>query len=410
MSRRVQYRTITPSQARANFGITAAETTQIERTVEKAIKLAKGRVAAATRLAEQAAPPSVTRGESLKLVSEDGKIKEVIQRFGYNGQAAFIDWLNFTVQDLLFLSMDSKDCLDHGDLNIVYQQQRVIRQVSSLCHRLFGFGITRQRDRGLNFYERSYVLGDGFGFVCHGGNRETVLIQLSGEGLTAAAKNWEKRLHEFFTNNAAFCRITRIDLAHDDFLAERFSVDTFSEGYENGSFNSGGRNPDCEMRGNWKSPNGKGRSFYVGNRTNGKFFRCYEKGKQLGCPDSPWVRVEVEFKSVDRVIPFDVLLYTGEYLAAAYPALAFFQHRQERILTTQKAVQASHERLVKWLQHQCGAAINYLSQVEQSSEKVINLIKREGKLPKGLKVPSIADCGEFIHESVITPAFMPQTT
>ncbi len=50
--------------------------------------------------------------------------------------------------------------------------------------------------------------------------------------------------------------------------------------------------------------------------------RIYEKGKQLGDPESPWVRWELELHNTDREIPFDVLLQPGRYVAGAYPATA----------------------------------------------------------------------------------------
>ena len=35
--------------------------------------------------------------------------------------------------------------------------------------------------------------------------------------------------------------------------------------------------------GNWKRPNGKGRTLYIGCRESGKSCRIYEKGKEQGC-------------------------------------------------------------------------------------------------------------------------------
>ena len=49
--------------------------------------------------------------------------------------------------------------------------------------------------------------------------------------------------------------------------------------------------------------------------------RVYEKGKQLGDTSSPWVRWELELHNRDRIIPWDVLLEPGKYLAAAYPCM-----------------------------------------------------------------------------------------
>jgi phage replication initiation protein len=374
---------------------------ELELSVSKALAAAHARKlggspAPSARSAEARgdAPPQVTRGEStqtLKLVCDDGVIKEVPQRRGWGGTAAFVDWVNFTCHESSF----------YWDLEAVTDDQ-VIAEVSKTCLHIFGFGITRVRENGANFYQRSYEMADRdgqkFGLICHGGQRNTVLVSISGEGCAAALDGWEIRLFEFLNGRASNARITRVDLAYDDYHGEDVSVDCLETVYDLGLFNCGGRNPDIEQRGNWKNPNGKGRTLYVGNRTNGKFFRGYEKGKQLGDKSSAWVRLETEFKSVDRVIPFDILLRAGEYLAAAYPALAWISERQERILTVQKTVEASYERTKNWLKSQCGSAINLMLQVEQNAETVLALIIREGKLPRGLTVPDSRNCGEFIHE------------
>lgn len=103
--------------------------------------------------------------------------------------------------------------------------------------------------------------------------------------------------------------------------------------YDEGLFNCGGNQPGCEQRGNWRKPNGKGRTLYVGNRENGKMARIYEKGMQLGAPGHPWVRWEVELHNTDRVIPWEVLLEPGKFLAGTYPnALGWVQDEMQRTL------------------------------------------------------------------------------
>lgn len=395
---------ITPQIDQSNTGryiYNPPEISEIELTVSKSLAAAHARklgarAAAGARSAPALsdAPPLVTRGEStqtMRLVCEDGVVKEVPQRRGWGGDSAFVDWINFTCHESSF----------YWDLEAVTDDQ-VIAEVSKTCLHIFGFGITRVRENGANFYQNSFEMADQdgqkFGLICHGGQRNTVLVSINGEGCAAAESGWEKRLFEFLNGRASNARITRIDVAYDDYHGEDVSVDCLETAHDLGLFNCGGRNPDIELRGNWKNPNGKGRTIYVGNRTNGKFFRGYEKGKQLGDKTSSWVRLETEFKSVDRVIPFDILLRAGEYLAAAYPALLWLSERQERILTVQKTVEVSYERTKNWLKTQCGAAINLMLQVEQDPQKVLDLIIREGKFPRGLNVPDYRNCGEFIHE------------
>lgn len=334
-----------------------------------------------------ATPTGNTGGKSIELVLENGKVKQVLPRTHYNSKHCFIDWVNFTVHEDTFQILSG-----------AVTDQEIILAVSMACESIFGFGITSKRDKGANFYKTSYVLGENYGLVCYGGQRNTVLVSLSGEGCAAARGAWERRLYDFL-NSAQSPRITRIDLTYDDIKGERFTPESLVQSFDNGRFNCGGRNPDIELRGNWKNLNGKGRSVYVGNRTNGKFFRGYEKGKQLGDADSPWMRIEVEFKSVDRVIPFDVLRYPHEYFAAAYPLLASFADDAQRIKTIQKTVQVSYERTKKWLKRQCGASLKLMLNVEGDAEKVLALIMRDGKLPKGVLPPSFRHVDSSLHHS-----------
>lgn len=324
------------------------------------------------------APPVVTRGESPEspqILLEGGKAKAIVPRVGYAGNAAFIDWLNFTVGEESFQ-------WEGADSPVTDDQ--MIMEVSVVLETIFGFGITARREKGANFYRYSFVLGDALGLVCFGGQRGTVLVSVSGEGCAAAKPDWEWRLKQWLECRAVRARLTRVDLAHDDYAGASYSVDRALADYRAGLMNCGGREPDVETRGNWERPNGKGRTLYVGNRKNGKFLRVYEKGRQLGDAGSEWVRVEVEFKGVDRVIPFDVLLSPGAYLAASYPALAWVSEEQERIKTVQRLAVSSYVRLKEWVRRQAGPALWVIKEVEGSAEAAFDLLVRE-VFPKSLQ-------------------------
>lgn len=377
------------------------ELTAITEEVRRSIEDAKARIAAdeaaaraAEREAEQAraaSTPITNRGGkseiAVRLVLEDGKVMEIPARRGYGGDHAIIDWLNFTT--------------DETDFFFGYQcvsDEEIVDRVSFKCEQLFGFGITSELPAGKNFYHRSYVLGDGYGFVCHGGQKSTVLIMLSGQGCAAAREGWEKRTHDFLQTHCGIrAKITRLDLAHDVYDGVRYNVDKADADFDAGLYNCGGRNPNHEYRGNWKRPTGRGRTLYIGSRENGKLCRIYEKGRQLGDKNSEWNRVEVEMKSDNRIIPFDALLRPGEYLAAAYPALAWINERQERILTVQKTAEILYDTGVKFAKQQCGRMINAMLAIEGSAEVVIRKLIREG-IPSRLKVPDWRCVDEAIHE------------
>lgn len=346
----------------------------------EAAQIRKEEAAAGRASDPQAAlpPHGNTGGKSLsvaaRLVMQDGEVVEIPARRGWGGDSSFLDWCNFVCKETDFY---------FGAAPVT--DEEVISMISHRCASIFGYGVTKTRGFGANFYDESYVLGEGYGLVCHGGNRATVLISISGTGCAAAREGWEKRLYDFLTEKKA--HLTRVDLAHDVYDGIAYSVDKADTDFDIDLFNCGGRNPDIEHRGNWKRPNGKGRTVYIGHRENGKYARIYEKGKQLGGPNSPWCRVELEYKSKQRIIPLDVLLKPGEYLAAAYPAFTWISERQERILTTQKETQITYERMLEWLRRQCGAALFVGQLIEGGADALLKKVMQVDKIPARLKIP-----------------------
>jgi phage replication initiation protein len=157
-------------------------------------------------------------------------------------------------------------------------------------------------------------------------------------------------------------RITRIDLAHDDFGGQTVSVAQARAWYDEGHFNTGGRTPEARLVDDLGSD--KGKTLYVGHRQNGKLCRVYEKGKQLGDPQSPWCRAEVEFRAKSRVIPHDILVRPSDYLAGAFPCLAYLSLRQDKVRTLKKSAEIGYRRVVECLRTQYGPALNLMLRVE----------------------------------------------
>lgn len=391
----------------SNARLSASDHADIQRDVLEGLRIAEARKLAADEAraaqAEREAKrrgaglaPSTNRGVksgdepdyiAARLELENGQVLEIPARRTWGGTSAFIDWVNFTTDESdYFFGMT---CIT---------DEEVIDRVSIKCKEIFGFGVTSQRDSGANFYHRSYILGDAYGMVCHGGQRATVLVMLSGEGCAAAKEGWENRLYEFLTKRCGGrAKLTRIDLAHDVYDGKAYSVDRADADFDAGLFNNGGRNPNHETRGNWKRPTGKGRTLYIGNRESGKFCRVYEKGRQLGDKNSEWVRIEVEMKAVHRWIPFEVLLQPGQYLAAAYPAFGWISEHQERILTTQKKTEITYDAMVAYAKKQFGAVVNVLVAIEGSAEKAVAAVIRDA-IPTRMKVPMWQTVGECLDE------------
>lgn len=240
------------------------------------------------------------------------------------------------------------------------------------------FGAVEVRG-GLFGFECSARLGDGAGVIAWGGPNQkgVVYFSLMGQGC-ARVQDWPALAAWLEANGAV---IKRADVAHDDFDAERLSIDWAVEQYRSQGFNAGGRRPRHRCLGDWLDgdESKRGRTFEIGSREAGKLARCYEKGKQLGDENSRWTRIEVEWRAQDRFIPYDVLTRPGYYLAGAYPCLAFLSVEQSVIKTVSKAVQVSFERAVENAKQQCGKLVNLMLTVfEGDCGEVVSQLRREG--------------------------------
>lgn len=325
------------------------------------------------------------------LFIENGRVKVMVGKRAIKQKITFIDWINFTVKDSTF----NHDKIEKSFISVGTNE--LIIHASRKLNDIFGFGITLVRPTGMNFYERSYELGNKYGHVCHGGQANSLLVSINGTGLSQAASGWENRLFIFLKSSVA-PSITRIDLAHDDFNPSFFTVDNCLSEYLKGSFTNGKRQPSVSQAGNWIKPDGAGRTLYVGKRTNGLFCRIYEKGLQLGSLELPnWVRCEVEIKSVDRIIPLDVLLKPHHYFAGSFPIFNQLHTVQTRIDTYQHEVKADIAHRTKWAKRQTGAFINLMNQLGFNDSEIVEKLIAE-KLPAQFKQKFLDNDLQSVHE------------
>ncbi|MBB5190725.1 phage replication initiation protein [Silvimonas terrae] len=307
-----------------------------------------------------------------------GKLVEYPIRYGNAGDAAFVDWVTFTFH--------KSTCDVFGDF--LQDDDDYALSMSLKLDAIFGYGITGKRHAGVQFFKNAWILGDNYGFVAIGGQQQhdRMMVQISGAGCAAAKPGWEQRLVNFLEDQAEQPALTRVDLAYDDFMGEEYTVDRALADFHAGLYQCyRGNAPEVQQLGNWINPSGKGRTFCVGQRTSGKFFRGYERGKKEGCESSPWFRAEVEFKNRGRVLPFDMLLAPGQYLAGAYPALAWVKNKQSRIETARKQAEISVQAAVKIFRHQFGKYVWTLRNVF-GTEQFLKLVEIEA-VPKRLKMP-----------------------
>lgn len=244
------------------------------------------------------------------------------------------------------------------------------------------------KGRGWNGYTTRHDLTDGqdvsLGLIASGGERQrgTIHVELNAHAC-ALVQNW----HDFkawVDENAA--RLTRSDLACDDFEGQTFTMQKMVDWYQQGEFNCGGRQPSHTLAGDWLAVGSpSGRTLYIGKRENGKMLRIYEKGKQLGDTASPWMRVELELRGKNRIIPSDVLINPGKYLAGSFRCLNFLSIVQEKIRTITKAATISYARAVEHARLSVGKLVNVMMMVAGGDAfQVISELKRDG-YPERLK-------------------------
>lgn len=283
--------------------------------------------------------------------------------------AAFIDWLAFTVTP------------PPGQSNRLDWVARALSIV--FCVPAEGW---ESKERGWNGYTSRIDLGQ-FGLLAHGGEgqRGTFHVELNAQACRRILDwNAVRLWGELYEAHA-----TRIDLAHDDLDGERIDIAKALQLLRDGRFMTNGRPPAAELIDDLGS--NKGKTLYVGRRQSGKLLRVYEKGKQLGDPDSPWVRVEVELRNKSRVVPWDVVMRPGQYLAGAYPALAFLNEEQERLRTVRRVGEISYAAMVKNLRTQGGKSLNVMRIVHGGdASSVLAQLVREG-VPKRLSSCSLRD-------------------
>ncbi len=317
---------------------------------------------------------------TVMLLTEDGP-KPVLVRRPANGEVSVIDWVNLTIHKDTFLSSFIQSHAENPDLYCVEALNEVIKQI-------FGFGIEKKLAKGINYYEEAYQLENDCGFICIGGQNNTMMLSISGQGCTLGKYGWEEDLHAWLSLYAHRPKITRIDYAFDDLVGGLVSPDWADEQDTLGGFTCGGRPPAFRTDGCWKRPDGNGRTAYIGKRTSSKFCRVYEKGKQLGDPDSMWTRVEVEFKARSYYIPLDALLNASEHFLAAYPCFHIFDDQSKAIkfeLLQQKA-EIVWDKAIEITRHQFGKYLNAFRKFYGDDTKVLDILMPEkDEFPKRLK-------------------------
>lgn len=164
-------------------------------------------------------------------------------------------------------------------------------------------------------------------------------------------------------------RLTRVDIAADDFPG-KWPVQWAIDRYNEGAFDRRGQRPKARLIDDMGNKTGK--TFYVGSRQSEQQLRVYEKGREQGDPESPWVRYEVEFHASNRrELPLEMLVDPAPYLVGAYPVLDFVGGIGERLRIAAEKVLANCKRAVANFRRQYGPMLNAMLHASGGDEGML---------------------------------------
>lgn len=217
---------------------------------------------------------------------------------------------------------------------------------------------------------------------------EAVCVSLSGVGC-AGIRNW---LAVADCIEQAHAKITRCDIAFDDFDGTVATPGQVRDMWHAGEFNGNGRPPKAHYIDDLGT--GKGCTATIGQK--GYRELCtYEKGKQLGDPTSPWVRIEGRFYAKHQVLSADMIRRPLQFLRGMYPVLGRLLHGiVERLETVKRTAITTASAMVAWLRRQCGGALHAVRKAIPDTTEFAHvmgdLLARPVR-PRRLKHPATAD-------------------
>jgi phage replication initiation protein len=218
---------------------------------------------------------------------------------------------------------------------------------------------TKQNKRGMHGFDSSHsiFLGDAkVGMLAHGGENQNnwAYVGFDGSGCSWV-DDWDKAQQAPLDICDGF-ELKRVDIAFDVF-GEKDGFNNTYQAYKDGKFSpaGSGRPPKCTRIIGERPEDGS--TIFVGNRERDKYYRGYEKGKQILGPavtaaimkDSDsfdwadwvtqskiieidgvsvsvdiwdWFRHEVEFKPKTAQLPTDLIDRRDQYFTGAYPYLS----------------------------------------------------------------------------------------
>lgn len=225
-----------------------------------------------------------------------------------------------------------------------------------------GFVVASVQEKFVNYCPHSARIhgqdGAPAGHFCISADASRVMIDLTGAGC-----RWVQDWHHVSQfKDRVGARLSHVDCAIDDYDGSIVSLSQLKDLALTGAFKNEGAGAPPEASYHDDMGSNRGCSLYVGQRGH-KQLNCYEKGKQLGDPDSNYVRVEVRLYGKHlrgKSLPSDVLTRPYQYATGAYDVLAelFKSSETSRPKTVKAAVEATAEAAVRWLSDAAGPLLN----------------------------------------------------
>ncbi|URL60173.1 replication initiation factor domain-containing protein [Luteibacter flocculans] len=221
---------------------------------------------------------------------------------------------------------------------------------------------TELRSKSWQFYRLSSFIhdeeGNTVGRIGRGGNGDTWCVSLSGAGCRLVS-DWARVVGQAAALRA---HISRIDVAFDDYAGAVFDIRGVDAMARSGAFAGNGQPPRTRFIDDHGSNTGC--TVYVGGKGR-KELCIYEKGKQLGDPESPWVRVELRLWSRNCVIPMEAITFPERFLRGAYKVLderlpIVASPEAARPEYTRREVDATVQGAKRFLKQQCGPLLHLL--------------------------------------------------
>lgn len=347
-------------------------------------------------------PPPTNRWgvnpEKPSLVLSDIGLVERLQQDSGFGNLVIIDWCSITFVPPQSWQMSAGDTLSEADCFA-----GLLVLASDIC----GWQFTESRDLA----PAGYRLGRQYDkcVVCgFGGVGSRVLLTFTGQAFLRSDSMMPRRIFDFLGKESS-SRITRLDMAFDDFEGTHFCPFQAYLDWQNGQFDYRTVRPKFHTDGDFHrhDPDNKGVTVYIGSE--GKQLCIYQKGKQLGNPESLHVRAEVRISQNAYSITRDALINPTPYFCGAYPYLALRVSNLTGDLLLRKFEGVVREgsdsidRVLETIKHQFGKHLHWLRKnyFSSDSELLESLVRDDGKLPPVLqKAEMLISRGERLAAAI----------